>query len=412
MAVLIRVLLPYCSSCSQCYFNKPVVGNLHMAISINFVLQIAFMSLLCGCAGRVTGTDRQRKMSKLRQPSSRQSTSRFGFNKPTSTSSPRENGGLSHSATEPPRQEPSLVAGLTLDPAALLDGSYETRDSMQTYLPRKPAKESGRARPLSSVVTICQTEGVCDTSSKQPQRCRDDTNPTGKPKSGLKSFLARPFTRDKKPNPCPANEDLTGRTSSPRLGNRSMNGSQRSLAANSTHSSISTSSLDAEVTAHTRLRQSPVPNKSKLASPSPRNNNTSSNKENRSGSPRTKAKSAFKAGQYSSLGLQSKQISTNKHNSKAAKQSQPGSISAGQRIEHTDSSIDCENDGCAVVSSRDDSLDVSSDQSATSSLLNSHSRSAGSTTGESYCQRSSLLLTHQLPPANHRIMSLSSVVCG
>lgn len=221
------------------------------------------MSLLCGCAGRSstrnsprrnTGTksSSDSKMSRIKPPSTGFS-SRFGFNHRRSASplTDKENKASEHVAPPPgpPTQssasnshssinKPTFAEVLTLSPCALLKESKDYHKATEAddilllenshgdgddFVPRRLRPRNPHERPLSTIVTISQTEGIpVDTPG---QRSLDDTNPSGGYKSGLKSFLARSFNRT--PNTSKSSPTLTG--SNKTLSSTSSNGSSKNL---------------------------------------------------------------------------------------------------------------------------------------------------------------------------------------
>ena len=168
---------------------------------ISCIVGTPLMSLLCGCtsgtrSAQSTPSHTAAGMSKLRQPST-SSRLKFGYGGsqsklPQTNSSAPNNHGDKQPCDNP--QTASLDYGLALSPTALL--AKTSNSGTGGYIPRKASQLKKNERPVSSIASINRN----DNSNNQPvpvTRAVDDTNPTGKPKSGLRSFLARSFYRSK-----------------------------------------------------------------------------------------------------------------------------------------------------------------------------------------------------------------------
>lgn len=139
-------------------------------------------------------------MSKIKPPSTAGSTRRFGFgfggSRNASQSKSQTNGDVSEQPTDPvdlsPRGSGSLNFGLALSPSALLNNSNNS-SNFGGYVLRKGMPEGKRERPVSTISYMRQTESP--PREPVPVRSYDDTNPTGKPKTGLRSFLSKSFYR-------------------------------------------------------------------------------------------------------------------------------------------------------------------------------------------------------------------------
>lgn len=150
------------------------------------------MKLLCGCGGtRSAQSSPSHKpaansgdMSKLKPPST---SSRLKYGYGGSQSKLAKPAAPSNQNDKQP-----LDFGLALSPTALLAKSNNTGG----YIPRQASQLKKNERPVSSMASL-SSGGVNGNHQQIPARALDDTNPTGKPKSGLRSFLSRSFYRSK-----------------------------------------------------------------------------------------------------------------------------------------------------------------------------------------------------------------------